>query len=124
MLHTRAELGERFGYQPVSADGREAIVVPIDTRPGAAGEVLHHSDDGSVSVLAVDVVAWWEALTSWVESQLSAPRSELSPTAADEEELGMLLEDAVEQDFQRWLQKKHTQPATSAPRSEPSAPPQ
>lgn len=52
------ELGGRFSCQPVSADGREGIVVRIDTRSGAAGEVVHLSDDASVSVLAVDVVAW------------------------------------------------------------------
>ncbi|MET0695692.1 MAG: hypothetical protein ABWY56_17295 [Propionibacteriaceae bacterium] len=99
------ELDGRFSYQPVSADGREAIVVRIDTRSGAAGEVVHLSDDGSVALLAGDVVGWWEALTSWAEEKLPALRAELSPEAADDDELSMLLEEAVEQDFQQWLHR-------------------
>lgn len=34
---------------------------------------------------------------------MPALRSELSPEAADDDELSMLLEEAVEQSFRRWL---------------------
>lgn len=103
---TWPELGGRFTYQPVWADGREAIVVRLDPRSGAAGEVVHLADDGRVVVLAPDVLSWWQALTSWAEDRLVALRVELGPEAADEEELSMLLEEALEQDFQEWLEER------------------
>jgi hypothetical protein len=101
---TWPELDDRHTYQPVHANGREAIVVRIDPESGAAGEVVHVTGDGGVEVLDTDVLAWWEALTSWAEQALPALAQELEPEAADEEELQMLLEESVEQDFQEWLQ--------------------
>jgi hypothetical protein len=101
---TWPELGERHTFQPVWAEGREAVVVRIDPETGEAGEVVHVRGDGDLGVIAGDIVSWWEALTGWAEQELVDLERELGPEAADEEELEMLLEESLDQDFQEWLQ--------------------
>ena len=104
------ELGEdRFGHQPVWASGREAVVVRIDAG-GRAGEVLHVRGDGGVDlaaggvdIVAPDVVAWWRRLTAWAEGALPDLAEELGAEVDDPEELEMVLEEALEQEFVSWL---------------------
>jgi hypothetical protein len=97
------ELGDRVTYQPLMGNGREAIVVRIDPGTGAAGEVVHLSDDGELTVVGPDPVAWWEGFTDWAERVLPGLRTELEGEAVDAEELEVLLEEAVEQEFTTWL---------------------
>jgi hypothetical protein len=104
------ELGEdRFGYQPLWVSGREALVVRID-QAGRPGEVLHVRGDGGidlaaggVDIVAPDVVAWWRSLTAWAESTLPALVEELGAEVADPDELELVLEEALEEDFTTWL---------------------
>ena len=99
------ELGDRFTYQPLMSNGREALVVRIDPGTGVPGEVVHLSDDGRLSVVGPDPLTWWEGLTDWAERVLPGLRTELEGEAVDAEELEVFLEEAVEQEFTTWLER-------------------